>query len=113
MIPLQLLSTPLENGLVDRKMGCVLSPNFNIISSAILSHFPCGLSALKEYHHGHVVEGQWHHRHHMQQKVETCAFSLLFPCFPCVSLILSSFSVGCCVCDVVLCARESAEGISD
>ena len=33
-----------------RKTGCPLSANVNIIFSAILSHSPCGLSALMEYH---------------------------------------------------------------
>ena len=33
-----------------RKTGCPLSPNSNIIFSAILSHSPCGKSALIEYH---------------------------------------------------------------
>ena len=32
-----------------RKTGCLLSPNSNIIFSAILSHSPCGLSSLIEY----------------------------------------------------------------
>ena len=41
-----------------------------------------------------------------------CFLSFFFPSFPCVSLIMSSFTVCCCVCDVVLCARELAEGIS-
>ena len=45
-----LLSTPLDNGLVDRKTGCLLSANVNIICSAFLSHFPCGLISLVEYH---------------------------------------------------------------
>ena len=48
--PPLLLSTPLDNGLVDRKTGCVLSANVNITCSAILSHFPCGLSSLIEHH---------------------------------------------------------------
>ena len=48
--PPLLLSTPLDNGLAARKTGCPLSPNSNIIFSAILSHSPCGLSALIEYH---------------------------------------------------------------
>ena len=37
-------------GLVARKTGCSLSLNFIIINSAILSHFPPGLSLLVEYH---------------------------------------------------------------
>ena len=45
-----LLSTPLNNGLVARKIGCPLSPNFNIIIPAVLSHSPCGLSSQIEYH---------------------------------------------------------------
>ena len=48
--PPLLLSTPLDNGLVDRKSGCPLPANVNIICSAILSHYPCGLSSLIEYH---------------------------------------------------------------
>ena len=41
---------PRENGLVDRKTGCPLSPNLIIISSATRSHFPPGLSLYVEYH---------------------------------------------------------------
>ena len=48
--PPLLLSTPVDNGLVDRKTGCVLSANVNIICYAILSHSPSGLSSLIEYH---------------------------------------------------------------
>ena len=49
-LPPLLLSTPREYGLVDRKTGCLLSPNFNIIFSAILSHSPRGLLSWAEYH---------------------------------------------------------------
>ena len=35
---------------MDRKTGCVPSANFIIICSATLSHSPCGLSSLMEYH---------------------------------------------------------------
>ena len=45
-----LLSTPLDDGLVDRKTGCLLSANVNIICSAFLFHSPCGLSSLEEFH---------------------------------------------------------------
>ena len=45
-----LLSVPRDNGLVSRKTGCPLSPNLIIINSATLSHTPCGLSLLVEYH---------------------------------------------------------------
>ena len=48
--PPLLLSTPLDNGLVARKTGCPLSASVTIIFSAILSHSPCGLSSLIEYH---------------------------------------------------------------
>ena len=48
--PPLLLSIPRENGLVARKTGCPLSPNFIIINSATRSHFPPGLSLLVEYH---------------------------------------------------------------
>ena len=41
--PPLLLSTPLDNGLVDQKTGCLLSENVDIICSATLSHSPCGL----------------------------------------------------------------------
>ena len=44
------LSMPRENGLVARKTGPPLSPNLIIISSATLSHSPCGLLPWKEYH---------------------------------------------------------------
>ena len=44
------LSTPRDNGLVDRKTGCPLSPNLIIINSATLSHSPPGLSIQVEYH---------------------------------------------------------------
>ena len=47
---LLLLSTPLDNGLVDRKTGFLLSANVNIICSATLSHSPCGLYSWVEYH---------------------------------------------------------------
>ena len=45
-----LLSRPLDNGLVARKIGCPLSANSNIILSVILSHSPCGLHSLIEHH---------------------------------------------------------------
>ena len=45
-----LLSRPLDNGLVARKIGQSLSANSNNILSAILSHTPCGLSSLIQYH---------------------------------------------------------------
>ena len=48
--PPLLLSVPRDNGLVARKTGCPLSPNFSIIDSATLSHSPCGLSLLVEYY---------------------------------------------------------------
>ena len=35
---------------MDRKTGCLLSLNVNIICSAILFHSPCGLSSLVVYH---------------------------------------------------------------
>ena len=55
----------------------------------------------------HVVEGQWHHRHHMQKTRENmCILSSLFPCFLCVFLIMSSFSLCFCVCDVC-CVRRN------
>ena len=48
---------------------------------------------------GHVVGSQWRHSHHMQQKCENIYFlSSVFPCFPCVSLIMSSFSVCFWIC---------------
>ena len=48
--PPLLLSVPRDNGLVARKTGCPLSPNFIIINSATRSHFPPGLSFSVEYH---------------------------------------------------------------
>ena len=48
--PPLLSNTPLDNGLVDRKTGCLLSANVSIICSAILSHSPCGLYSLVEHH---------------------------------------------------------------
>ena len=48
--PPLLLSVPLDNGLVARKTGCPLSPNFIIINSATLSHSPCGLHSRAEQH---------------------------------------------------------------
>ena len=45
-----LLSWPLENGLVARKIRHPLSANSANIFSAILSHSPCGLSSLIQYH---------------------------------------------------------------
>ena len=45
-----LLSRPLDNGLVARKIGHPLSANSTNILSAILSHTPCGLSSLIQYH---------------------------------------------------------------
>ena len=48
--PPLLLSWPLDRRLVARKTGCPLSANSNNILSATLSHSPCGLSALTEYH---------------------------------------------------------------
>ena len=50
--PPLLLSTPRDNGLVDLKTGYLLSLDFNIISSATLSHSPCGLHSRIEYHPG-------------------------------------------------------------
>ena len=47
--PPLLLSTPVDNGLVDRKT-CPLSLNVFIISSATLSHSPCGLITWVDYH---------------------------------------------------------------
>ena len=47
--PPLLLSTPPDNGLVARKIGHPLAVNSNNILSAILSHSPCGLSALIDY----------------------------------------------------------------
>ena len=44
-----LVSLPLDNGVVARKVGCPLSANSNSISSAILSQAPCGLFSA-EYH---------------------------------------------------------------
>ena len=35
---------------MDRKTGCLLPANVNIICSAILSQSPCGLSSLIDYH---------------------------------------------------------------
>ena len=35
---------------MDRETGCPLSLNFIIISSATLSHSPCGLPSWREYH---------------------------------------------------------------
>ena len=43
--PPLLLSTPLDNGLVDRKTGCLLSANVNISCSS-----PWGLLSWVEYH---------------------------------------------------------------
>ena len=48
--PPLLLSTPLDNGLVDRNTGCLLSANLIIINSATLSHSPPGHSLQVEYH---------------------------------------------------------------
>ena len=48
--PPLILSRPLDNGLVARKTGHPLSANSNNILSAILSHTPCGLSSLIQYH---------------------------------------------------------------
>ena len=48
--PPLLLSVPRDSGLVARKTGCPLSPNFIIIKSATLSHFPPGLSLPVAYH---------------------------------------------------------------
>ena len=45
-----LLSRPLDNGLVARKIGCPLSANSNNILSAILSQIPCGLSSQIQCH---------------------------------------------------------------
>ena len=49
--PPLLLSTPRDNGLVDLKTGCSLSPNFTIISSATLSHSPCADPHPRNDHH--------------------------------------------------------------
>ena len=48
--PPLLWSVPRDTGLVARKTGCPLSPNFIIIHSATLSHSPCGLLPWVEYH---------------------------------------------------------------
>ena len=48
--PPLLLSTTLDNGVVNRKTVCLLSSSVTIIFSAILYHSHCGLSSLIEYH---------------------------------------------------------------
>ena len=45
-----LLSLPLDNGVVARKIGHVPSANSNNIFSATWSQIPCGLSSSIEYH---------------------------------------------------------------
>ena len=45
-----LLSWPLDNGVVARKIGHVLSANSSNIFSAIWSQIPCGLFSSIEYH---------------------------------------------------------------
>ena len=42
---------------------------------------------------------------HEKKSENMCFLSSLFPCFSCVSLILSSFSVCCCCVCVLLCVR--------